>query len=698
MKQIHSKFLDKILKEVWSDIDLQVTNGVYTEEFLTSLHKILTNNVSEEFATQYLKELDKKSQETPEEEDDERIDAKGKFAMMTQAERDKIKEKKVKESVLIELGQILSEASIYDNKYSVGDKFIALKNTADLFKMGLPSGEKVPKGPFTKIGPTEDGVEVNINKGRTVYVSSEDTGKNYIITASDGNIQSLFGKMRKGSKPTDVNFDTETMETAQCMGLYVNGFSILKELESATEETLPKVTNSIKQKFSKALGMSGDYAKPNEILSKLNTMPLGDYFLIAQLMAGMTKFMDDIPPFTRGSAHLVHKSIKGYYQATERSELVDGVKDNTADCVVSNVPAAELIAKLNEGLPVEYDKKGVCTISGTNIKFLQVSLKKQEGGAQLGKIYGFLKDKYGLLDTNAVKDLALESIELNEGLRDFLNKGVTFIKGLGSKLLEKISQLGSFLLGFFKKIEKGLKKSPKSEVKKLEKELFKAGLHEGVLNEAKKPSIYDSFSEIGENQKVLDKLVSNVDSKLQELLKAAMKNPAFYYNGYEKLQLTAPVTKDTVAKLLTNFQSAIVLKNILGDLSGDAKKLYSQLIDIEKEMIYGKTTLPLYKVFGVNKDGKGTAYKQFPGSQKFVEDKLSKDLSDTTVFFLRTNAQDGKYFAMTAYGLTGINETTGDMKYSQFRMGTNSSGRYSYNFEGTQELPLGKVKSALNIK
>jgi hypothetical protein len=77
---------------------------------------------------------------------------------------------------------------------------------------------------------------------------------------------------------------------------------------------------------------------------------------------------------------------------------------------------------------------------------------------------------------------------------------------------------------------------------------------------------------------------------------------------------------------------------------------------------------------------------------------LSKDLSDTTVFFLRTNAKDGKYFTMTGYGLTGINETTGDMKYSQFRMGTNSSGRYSYNFEGTQELPLGKVKSALKIK
>ena len=39
--------------------------------------------------------------------------------------------------------------------------------------------------------------------------------------------------------------------------------------------------------------MSGEYAKPNNILSKIDTMPLGDYFLTAQLMAGMTKFTED---------------------------------------------------------------------------------------------------------------------------------------------------------------------------------------------------------------------------------------------------------------------------------------------------------------------------------------------------------------------------------------------------------------------
>ena len=167
--------------------------------------------------------------------------------------------------------------------------------------------------------------------------------------------------------------------------------------------------------------------------------------------------------------------------------------------------------------------------------------------------------------------------------------------------------------------------------------------------------------------------------------------------GYKKLKIKAPIQQDDVAKLLTNFQSAIVLKNMLGDLESDSKTLYSKMIELEKEMIYGKSTLPLYKVYGVNKDGSGTAYEQFPGSQKYVEEKLTKDLSDVVVFYLYTG-QLKNYFSMRGYGLSGISEKTGDLKYSQFRMGTNSSGRYSYNFEGVSEIPLGKVKKSLKIK
>ena len=50
-------------------------------------------------------------------------------------------------------------------EYAEGDKFLPLTKTAELFGKGLPKGEKIPKGPFTKMGQTDDFVEVNIADG-----------------------------------------------------------------------------------------------------------------------------------------------------------------------------------------------------------------------------------------------------------------------------------------------------------------------------------------------------------------------------------------------------------------------------------------------------------------------------------------------------------------------------------------------------
>ena len=50
MRNTHSKFIDKILKEIWSDIDTKMNDGIYTEEFLMSLYNNLSEYVDEEFA------------------------------------------------------------------------------------------------------------------------------------------------------------------------------------------------------------------------------------------------------------------------------------------------------------------------------------------------------------------------------------------------------------------------------------------------------------------------------------------------------------------------------------------------------------------------------------------------------------------------------------------------------------------------
>jgi hypothetical protein len=599
----------------------------------------------------------------------------------------------IKEAI-VTLGELLSEASIFDSKYSTGDKFLALKQTQDLFSKAIPSGEKIPKGPFTKENKTDKSIEIQIGDGPTVYVSADDTGKTYKITASQNQFKALFGKMKNKAGIGSINWSTEVLETAACLGLYVNGISVLNSLNSAKgQDDIINIISQLKDKINGAISSSGEYANASEIQSKLETMPLTDWYLLAQLMAGMTKFTNNILTF---KPVLIHKSIKKYYSATERSDLVDGVKDNTADAVVTNVSVDELISKLQNNYPVEYDNSGVCSIKGTNIKFIQVSLKKGKDAAQLGKIYGFLKDKYNLLSNEDVLNLAV-----NEGFSDFFKKGIDFIKKAGTQFLQKISEIGKILSGFGKKIGNALTKVPKKNIDDLEMQLRRAGM-KGSLKESmndlseNKISMWDSFDEISKNQELLDIIAKNTNNEFSKLKQASDKNKSFYYKGYKQLNPKAPTSKDNVAKLITNFQSAIVLQNVLGDIDGDSKKLYSQLIELEKEMVYGKTTLPLYKVYGLSKDGSGTAYEPYPGSEKYVETKMDKDLSDVVVFYLYSSDKND-YFTLRAYGLSGISEETGELKYSQFRMGTNESGRYSYNFEGTQEISLGQVKKSLGI-
>ena len=95
MRNTHSKFIDKILKEIWSEIDIKMNDGIYTEEFLMSLYNKLSEYVDEEFATEFLREIETTSgEEKPETGDEKELDSDEKYDMMTQAERDKLKQSK----------------------------------------------------------------------------------------------------------------------------------------------------------------------------------------------------------------------------------------------------------------------------------------------------------------------------------------------------------------------------------------------------------------------------------------------------------------------------------------------------------------------------------------------------------------------------------------------------------------------------
>ena len=58
--------VDRILRKVWSDIDLKLTEGIYTEEFLKSFYYHLIDEVGEKNADILIQEF-QKEKETEEE-------------------------------------------------------------------------------------------------------------------------------------------------------------------------------------------------------------------------------------------------------------------------------------------------------------------------------------------------------------------------------------------------------------------------------------------------------------------------------------------------------------------------------------------------------------------------------------------------------------------------------------------------------
>ena len=86
MRNTHSKFIDKILKEIWSEIDIKMNDGIYTEEFLMSLYNNLSEYVDEEFATEFLQEIETTSGKEKESGEEKDVDSE-KLDMMTAGKR-----------------------------------------------------------------------------------------------------------------------------------------------------------------------------------------------------------------------------------------------------------------------------------------------------------------------------------------------------------------------------------------------------------------------------------------------------------------------------------------------------------------------------------------------------------------------------------------------------------------------------------
>ena len=578
----------------------------------------------------------------------------------------------------------LLEASITKSSYGPGRQVVPRKKQLSSLssELGIEVDEK---SIFTKTEPKDDAKEIQIGSGNSAEVYLEFKKNNFKLVGTGSSISNYFNHYKD---TTGVSWKADSLETAQCIGLYIDGGKMLDDFGSAGGVPSVKLHDSYINQIKKVFGNGQDWNQSGvaKIMEKLDKMPVADWFQLASLAAGMTSFKNDKVKPLIGGFNIIHGRITDYYRSEEENASTKGSKENTADIIISNVSASELIDGMSKH-KVEYDKNGVCTLIDSKIKFLQVSLKKARGGAQLGKITGLLQSKY---------DLPAYDVMLNTMIEEgFLSKIGKFMSSIVDKLKNVLNKIKKWASGIYNKISKRFDVQVKKDLAFLEKRM---GLKRGHLKECFKydengmicEGLNDQLSKL--SLKNINILRMSVNERLSDFEKMANKISEFAYQKSGNLT-KGNISTDSIFKLFSNYTAVYVFNEVISSNSGDMNKLKDEIIDLQKEMFFGKTLLPVYKVYGASTPNE-KSYDYLGGAKEF-SDKKRNDIEGVTLpisGFHASATRTKEYYALESSFVMGVDDD-GNPTYSLNRMGSNAgSEKFSFVFEGSSVIDASAFK------
>ena len=192
------------------------------------------------------------------------------------------------------------------------------------------------------------------------------------------------------------------------------------------------------------------------------------------------------------------------------------------------------------------------------------------------------------------------------------------------------------------------------------------------------------------NKAPLNTLVSNCNTELKKVI-SLTKAPGMAYadTKVDKLYIPSKVNVDVVIKFLANLKALYAFKSVASNSKGSAKtasEIYSDFLDLEKDMYFGRTSLPLFKVYGLNPDGSGTPYTFLKSGQEYKEDRKSAFESKqdivSKVFIVYVTSKAG-YGTMSAYIFSKF-DTNGTPMFNNVTFRTNASGVLTFTIEGSK--------------
>jgi hypothetical protein len=582
-----------------------------------------------------------------------------------------------------------------------------------------------PKKVYPVIGTSKEKIILHTD----VYSSPPSDGGILQGTVAWTQDPSKYFKELKQGSAISWGSNTDALETAQCLGVYLKAEDALGDAKSlGVAGAKAKWNPEIKSILSN--GQDWDSGGVTKILAKMGNMPDANWLEMLLLAKGMKNFLDSWGKNLGGSYNIIHGSIKDYYKAEIKNQTTTpDSKDNTADMILANVSSTDVIDAIGSQ-PIGYDDKlYYCHTKdkSKSIKFYQVSLKKAHDAAQLGKLTASLKAIYKLPDSSELFQSIVnqymikhgyEMNELNEAwILDKLKQGVAAVKSIASDwfakivgLVNKIKEWGTaFIRSFDREIPTGRPNS------------YQLGLMTKALKESGRLQEGEFLTEARQTKESINDLLRNANQSeartiLKEVNDQIIKiNNSFSGNEFliSQSQRAVPDSQYTASrnrknwtfgdliKLFANATALNAFTTVVFKNDGDISALKDQMIDLEREIYFGRTTLPLFKVYGAKTPTDTNTIERLGTADEFVsKERTSIEGAgyQWPVVGFNSTTQKNKYYNLEGMLLTGSNTTQSEPEYTQCRMGTNKADAFSFVFEGTGIVKWTSFKTKFGIK
>ena len=548
----------------------------------------------------------------------------------------------------------------------------------------------------------------------------------------------LFKQLKMG-KNIVWGSNTNALETAQCLGVYLEVDDALAEYKAdnaqGRKDWIPKIETVF------ANGQDWNSAGVATLKAKMPEMPDDNFLELLLLAKGVKNFVDKYGTKLGTNLHIIHGSIGKYYKAEETNfGLGNKGKANTADFILANASATEVIdAVATQTIKFKDESRGdyAYTDDATeSIKFYQISLKMAHG--QLGKVTDTMKAKYfpGRSSTDLYRSmmgdnwdpivknyLTEQGYELDEGLlswaTDVVSQGIAAIKAVSMDWYEKIAgyvnKFKDWALGLSKSFDSGMPsgKNPTAyQISLLNKVLVEDGRlkHGQLLNEAKIDC--DGINECLKttNQEGAQKIVKETNMGIadiqgmfygKDLLAFAgegfISESSYTQKGKKKSWKFGDIIKIFANATAIDAFNSMMKKHKDGDLS----EIVKEQIDLAREIYFGKTQLPLFKVYGAKDDTDTGTVERLGTAAEWVSGKLGALTGDTLgnwpVIGFHSSLQKGMYYNISGGLIAGTNSDGSEPSYILLAMRTNRADAFSFVAEGSGKLNLTKFKKKFGL-